>query len=138
MSDDLTKLDTDELLVMFEGRTAALKRAKEDVGAVEKVIVERMEEEGVNWLTSEHLSFTINHPRDAVNDDGKTYLTEYLGDDWPLILPLTNPRKKALRELAQSRGDDPDAVFNKVFTTKYSNKLKMAELPLDYEDGEPF
>lgn len=129
---DLTKWETDELLALFTERTEGLKKAKEDLGAVEEVIVARMEEDGVNWLVNDDTQFTINHPRDAVED--KDFLTEYLGDDWALILPLTQPRKKALRELIQRRGDDVEAVFRKIFKTKYSRKLKMSELPLDWED----
>ena len=134
MGQDLTQLQTDELLEEFAARTEDLKQLKEDIGAIEEVIVARMEDDGVNWLVLDESQFTINHPRDAVED--KDFLVDYLGEDWALVVPMSNPRKKALRELAQIRGDDPETIFQKVFKTKYSRKLKMSELPLDWEEEE--
>ena len=132
--ENLIGLETDDLLDMFTERTAALKTAKQAVGAVEEVIVSRMEDDGVNWLVKDENEFTINHPRKAVQD--KDFLIGYLDEDWALVLPLTNPRMKALKELIMRRGDDVNVVMEKVFTTKFSRKLKIGHLPLDWDEDD--
>ena len=50
---------------------------------------------------------TPGRARTVINEH---QLAEYLADDWQKVIPIRSPRIKALREVAQERGDDPALV----------------------------